>query len=444
MTVDPAHHQAALVEQLRASGVLTQPDVAAAFLAVPRHVFLPGLPADEVYRDEAIPIKLEAGRAISSSSQPAMMAIMLEQLDVAPGQTVLEIGAGSGYNAALLGQLVGPAGQVVSIDIEADLVLAARDHLAAAGAKNVQVVCTDGVHGYPPGAPYDRIILTVGAGDIAPAWHDQLRPGGRLVLPQRLASGPQVSVAFDLAPPGVEPRFVSRSVRDCAFMPLRGMAAEPEVSTSVLPGVELATNGPLPAANDQFERWLTAEPFRATSDLWLNASEAFGGLRLWLSLQADNLASLTLEDEAYQSGRWPSLFHFGSRVTTGYTLGLVTLGGLALLDRGSAASLQATAEPDGDHAVFELDVVAYGPRGSRWLKDCSNYWLAGKSLNDRRRPACGCASTAPTSPTRPWPAKLWCQNAGQSWWWIGPPNRSPLFDERGRLTLPPSVGWTNA
>ena len=124
---------AALLKHLKENGSLTQPAVAAAFRAVPRHLFLPDLPLEEVYLDDAIPTKMGNVYPISSSSQPSMMAIMLEQLGLAPGQTVLEIGAGTGYNAALMGHLVGPTGCVTTVDIDDDLVEAARSHLAAAG-----------------------------------------------------------------------------------------------------------------------------------------------------------------------------------------------------------------------------------------------------------------------------------------------------------------------
>src|SRR4029077_5346990 len=120
---------------------------------------------------------------ISSSSQPAIMAIMLDQLALAPGQRVLEIGAGTGYNAALLCPLTGPGGTVVSVDIDDDLAAQARGHLAAAGYPQVTVVAADGAGGYPPGAPYDRVIATVGVADLAPAWLRQAGPGARIVVP---------------------------------------------------------------------------------------------------------------------------------------------------------------------------------------------------------------------------------------------------------------------
>src|SRR5260221_4484066 len=98
---------AALVDHLQAIGVLSQPRVVAAFRAVPRHLFLPGVPVEAAYRDEAIPTKMAAGRAISASSQPAIIAIMLGQLDVQTGQRVLESGAGTGHNSAFPAGLVG-------------------------------------------------------------------------------------------------------------------------------------------------------------------------------------------------------------------------------------------------------------------------------------------------------------------------------------------------
>src|SRR5207302_1492517 len=157
-------HQS-LVDQLRQAGCIRSASVEAAFRAVPRHLFLPGLPMEGVYRDEAIPTKELDGATVSSSSQPAIMAVMLEQLQLQPGHRVLEIGAGTGYNAALMAHIVGDAGRVVTVDLDDDLVMSAREHLAAAAFSRVQVVCGDGGLGWPEAAPYDRILLTVGAGD---------------------------------------------------------------------------------------------------------------------------------------------------------------------------------------------------------------------------------------------------------------------------------------
>src|SRR5262249_49722914 len=123
-----------LVAELAAHDVIGTDAVRRAFLAVPREAFLPGRPLSEVYRDVAIPTRFDAqGFPKSSSSQPAIMAAMLEQLDLQPGQRVLEIGAGTGYNAALLKELVGAAGRVVSIDLDPQVAREARAALRATG-----------------------------------------------------------------------------------------------------------------------------------------------------------------------------------------------------------------------------------------------------------------------------------------------------------------------
>lgn len=161
-----------------------------AFLAVPRELFLPGALAEggleAVYRDEAIVTKRTAdGMPLSSSSQPSIMAKMLEMLDVHPGDRVLEIGAGTGYNAALLARLTTAAGQVTSIDIDEEIVRRARSALDASNTR-ARVVVGDGRAGYPPAAPFDRIIVTAAAREIPSAWFDQLAEGGRLVVPMDL------------------------------------------------------------------------------------------------------------------------------------------------------------------------------------------------------------------------------------------------------------------
>src|SRR5262245_32118183 len=218
----PALHRA-LIDALVSRRAIKDLRVEAAFRAIPRHLFLPDVPLAEAYRNEAIPTKLADGEAISTSSQPEMMAIMLEQLALEPGLSVLEIGAGTGYNAALMAHIVGETGAVVTMDVDADLVNGARAHLAAAGLERVSVVLGDGGLGYPDGAPYDRIILTVGAWDIAPAWAEQLRPEGRLLLPLTVG-GSQKSVAFVRT----AEHLMSTSVTDCAFMRLRGAFAGPD------------------------------------------------------------------------------------------------------------------------------------------------------------------------------------------------------------------------
>jgi protein-L-isoaspartate(D-aspartate) O-methyltransferase len=137
------------------------------------------------------------GTPISSSSAPSIMALMLEDLDVDSGHRVLEIGAGTGYNAALLKGLVGPRGRVISLDIEASFARRAKRALLA-GGYSCRVVVGDGRQGWAAGAPYDRIIATAASDHLPRAWRDQLVDGGLVQLPLRLTSAqlPQVVATF--------------------------------------------------------------------------------------------------------------------------------------------------------------------------------------------------------------------------------------------------------
>ncbi len=175
-----------LVETLRRRLDLHDRRILDAFRDVPRHLFLPDRPANEVYRDDAIVTKRAGGIPVSSSSQPAMMALMLDQLALEPGMRVLEIGAGTGFNAALIGHLVGRGGAVTTIDIDPELAERARAHLATAELPNVRVVAGDGGLGAPDHAPYDRVIATASCWEIPPPWLEQLADGGILVLPLRV------------------------------------------------------------------------------------------------------------------------------------------------------------------------------------------------------------------------------------------------------------------
>jgi protein-L-isoaspartate(D-aspartate) O-methyltransferase len=216
------HRNEQLVAQLEASGTLTDSAVAAAFRVVRRHHFLPGRPLEEVYADSAITTKTgEHGVAVSSSSQPAIMAIMLQLLRPQPGQRVLEIGAGTGYNAAVIARLVGAGGRVVTMDIDPDVTRQARANLASAGFTDVEVVEADGAGGWPRDAPYDRVIVTACADDLSLAWLEQLVEGGRLVLPLALTGSGQQCVGFVRQGRAL----VSTELCMCGFIPLRGEMA---------------------------------------------------------------------------------------------------------------------------------------------------------------------------------------------------------------------------
>jgi len=296
------HH--ALVQQLKDRALLSDPRVEAAFRAVPRHLFLPGVPLETVYADEAIATKRLDGLAISSSSQPAVMAIMLEQLGLRPGDHVLEIGAGTGYNAALMAHLVGPTGSVVAVDLDQDIVEKGRAHLTVAGFTDVKVVCGDGALGYPEAAPYDRIILTVSAWDIAAAWGEQLQPGGRLVLPLALNGIVQKLVAFERR----DDHLVSVSVQDGVFMPLRGIGAVPQLHLSLGGGRDLllGVGTPRPVDADAVYSLLTGPFEDLPPQLRATAGELWGGVSLWFAWHAPTMCSLVATGDAAGRAALPS------------------------------------------------------------------------------------------------------------------------------------------
>jgi protein-L-isoaspartate(D-aspartate) O-methyltransferase len=333
-----------LVDELVARGCIRNPTVEAAFRAVPRHLFLPGEAVENVYRDQVIITKRLDGEAVSSSSQPEIMAIMLEQLGLEPGHRVLEIGAGTGYNAGLMAHIVGEAGGVTTIDIDDDLVGAARQHLDAAGCARVRVVCADGGFGHPDGAPYDRIILTVSAWDVAPAWREQLGPAGRLVLPLTIA-GTQKSVAFEHA----DRHLVSVSVKECLFMPLRGAFARPLGRVPLGPrGLALWPLGDHAVDAAVVSPVLERGGQDTPCDVRLTGREAYGGLIPWLALHEPGFCWLQAEGPEADTSLVPLLFASPGKFRTS----------AGLLDGAAACFLARGADPAAE--PFDLIVRGYG------------------------------------------------------------------------------------
>ncbi|WP_370324527.1 protein-L-isoaspartate O-methyltransferase [Euzebya sp.] len=191
---DPDALRDRMVADLRASGAVTSEAVATALRAVPRHRFVPELAPVVAYANRAQATLVRDGETLSSISQPAMVAMMLERAELRDGHRVLEIGTGTGYNAALMAHLVRPLGHVVTVDIEPALVERARATLAELGIADVTAITADGREGLAAEAPFDRVVVTAGAAEVAPAWVDQLVDGGRLVVP---LSGPQSCVTYE-------------------------------------------------------------------------------------------------------------------------------------------------------------------------------------------------------------------------------------------------------
>lgn len=160
--------------QIAARGVRDE-RVLAAMRSVPRHLFVPTSFRDAAYNDCPLPI----GRG-QTISQPYIVAVMTELLQLKPDDRVLEIGGGSGYQAAILGTL---AKEVISIERIPEVAGMAKENLSVAGTANVTIVIGDGTLGYPAGAPYDAILITAAAPEVPPPLIEQLAEGGRLVAP---------------------------------------------------------------------------------------------------------------------------------------------------------------------------------------------------------------------------------------------------------------------
>ncbi|MET7284502.1 methyltransferase domain-containing protein [Streptomyces sp. NPDC005573] len=230
--------RAALVRLIDADGAwAADPVWREAFAEVPRHLFVPyyyvngedgwerlwGESPDPVvrerwargaYDDGPLATRLRDGELLSSSSQPSLMARMLVALEVDDGDRVLEVGAGTGYNAALLAHRLGDDDLVTTVDLEPEIAESARGHLAAAGYRPA-VVTGDGARGVPERAPYDRIIATCSLPTVPRAWLAQCRPGARVLTP--LATGLLALTVRDAG--HAEGRFLPTAVR---FVPLRG------------------------------------------------------------------------------------------------------------------------------------------------------------------------------------------------------------------------------
>jgi protein-L-isoaspartate(D-aspartate) O-methyltransferase len=245
-----------MIDELKKRGLEIDGPIEDAFRTVPREVFLPEIPLERVYSGDAIVTKKdEEGNPMSSSSEVGIMIAMARLLDVAPGQRILEIGAGTGYNAAVLAQLVGARGAITTIDIDAHIAALAREHLADAGIDRVAVVTADGWEGYAPNAPYDRIEITASVADLSPYWIAQLADSGKIVLPFVLPAGMQAVLGLQRQGAELE----SSRVIPGGFMRLRGPAG-PRPQTRSINGWSIELGDGVVDRNDVLPSLLRESP----------------------------------------------------------------------------------------------------------------------------------------------------------------------------------------
>lgn len=282
--------RAKLVDDLVAAGSITSKEVEEAFRRVPRHQFAPEVSLEAAYANDVVRTKRdEHGVTISSVSAPWLQAAMLEQAQIIAGMNCLEIGSG-GYNAALMAELVGPTGSVTTVDIDADVTDRASRCLAAAGYDRVRVVLRDAEQGVAEHAPYDRIVVTVGVWDLPPAWHEQLAPGGRIVVPLRMR-GLSRSVALDRR----DDCLVSVDHQMAGFVSVQGAGAHAERLITLHGedvGLRFDDDTP-PGDPEPLRKALEGPRLEAWSGVRFGGMEPFDPLFLWLATTLPDYALIS-------------------------------------------------------------------------------------------------------------------------------------------------------
>jgi protein-L-isoaspartate(D-aspartate) O-methyltransferase len=342
---NPADLREALVNRVVDGGHLRTPAIIAAFRDTERHRFLPGVDLKAAYVEDAVPIKHdETGEMISCISAPSIVATQLEQMGAEPGHKILEAGAATGYNAALLGQLAAPGGHVWTVDVDQDLVDRAQHNLAQAGATNVTVVLADGAAGLPEHAPFDRIQFTVGAGDIPVKILDQLAPGGRLVIPMRIRGSISRSFAFERD--GDTWRTVSCEM--ATFVPLRKGVCDDIYTLVPLAGegnVRLETFSEQDVDRDAMRTVLDQPQTKVYSGVKFRQGDPWEWLYLYL-------ASVLPNGLSRMPGSRPGFTpHFG-------------WGSMAALDGDTLAYLTVREGEDEQGRFWEIGAIGHGPRAA--------------------------------------------------------------------------------
>jgi protein-L-isoaspartate(D-aspartate) O-methyltransferase len=288
-----------MVDRLITEGALWSPALIDAFRQTPRHRFLhhvfvfqqrhegwheintcePGpQEIDLLYSDKALITRLgQVGGGpqvpISSSSQPSLMAEMLEDLRPASGQRVLEVGAGTGYNAALVAHVVGAGnvpGNVHSVDVDRGVLAEAAAHLAGFPQRGVQLHHGDGRSGWAEAAPFDRLMVTAATPDLEPAWLEQMTDGGVLVAPLVIAPG----LAFVVRGEVRGAVFHGGLTRGAYFMPLRAEDEAPRDESGIG-----SVAGPWKTRPAPWAGWFDRQRPRLTWGSFLQALVFYG----WLS-----------------------------------------------------------------------------------------------------------------------------------------------------------------
>jgi protein-L-isoaspartate(D-aspartate) O-methyltransferase len=370
----------AMTDKLVRLGSVTSPQIETAIRTVPRHAFArPGTPLEECYHGDIVRNKKDAdGVTLSSISGAWLQARMIAQAGVGPGARVLEIGT-TGYNAALIAEVVGPGGHVVTVDIDPEVAGWAAAALQATGySDRVSVLTGDGEHGAPGHGPFDAIIATAGAWDIPPAWTAQLKDTGTIVVPLRMNSVTR-SVAFRKH----ASHLVSTSAVTCGFVPMRGIGGQPETFFQVpAPGgghITLRFEDGAPARPPLPDGILAGDPATAWSGLTIADMTPWSDAYLWLAGFAPGFCRLD------QAGT-PQLAGGGPVMKTGwYPFAIARDGTLSYLTvrdfpDGGGVEFGALAyghHPDDAAAALVGHLRAWEARGRDLPQDAFTYWPDG-------------------------------------------------------------------
>jgi protein-L-isoaspartate(D-aspartate) O-methyltransferase len=335
---------ARVVERWATVDIAISGPVLTAIGRVPRHLFTPDVPLVEAYADDIVRYQRDIdGTVLSSVSAPNMIALMLDQLALQPGHRVLEIGSG-GYNAALIAELVGPTGRVITVDIDPEVTQRARAGLDAAGYSHVQTITADGEFSVADEAWFDRIVVTVESWDLAPAWATQLARTGRLVVPL-VVRGQTRSVAFDRHGNHLE----SFDHHLCGFVPMRGAGEHRRPKLALRQGqITLRLDhGPVPhpAALDAA---LVGPAHVEWSGVTIGGRMPFDGLNLWLDVTQPRHGVLFADPEPITAGTVDRLAQWGTT---------------AIFTDTSIAH-RAIRRVDPAQDVHEFGAIGHGPDGA--------------------------------------------------------------------------------
>ncbi|MFJ7997554.1 methyltransferase, FxLD system [Streptomyces sp. NPDC096310] len=311
------------VDQLKEDGTIESPDIEAAMRKVPRHLAVPEAPLEDAYStyNAVITQEDEHGNHTSSVSAPQIQAMQLEQAGIRPGDNVLEIGT-NGPNAAYLAELVGPTGQVTTLDIDPEPAARAEQFLSETGYTGVEVNVGDGENGFAKHAPYDVIVVTVGAWDIPPAWFDQLKDDGRLVVPLRVNG---LTRTYGFARNG--DHLVATSAHVCGFVPVQGSGSHLQQVMQLPgdPGVTLRFDEGPPADPSLLDGVLDTPRVETWTGVTVASQEPIGTLQMFLATHVPTYCGMTIDPELATGAIGPTGLGFSMVAIDGPNFGYAVL-----------------------------------------------------------------------------------------------------------------------